>query len=53
VTLLTDLGAFLNEHQRCGELDGGVDGGTIWFDCGSGARIAHRAEDGDVLDLNG
>jgi hypothetical protein len=25
MTLLTDLDAFTREHDRCGELDGGVD----------------------------
>jgi hypothetical protein len=53
VTLLTDLGTFLNEHRRCGELDGGVDGGTIWLACECGARIARRADEGGTLDVNG
>jgi len=53
VTLLTELDAFYVDHRRCGDLDAGVDGVVIWFDCECGARIALRADDGDVLDLNG
>jgi hypothetical protein len=53
VSLLTELDAFFTNHRRCGELDADVDGVVIWFDCEYGARIARRADDGDVLDLNG
>jgi hypothetical protein len=53
VTLLTELDAFYLEHRRCGELEAGVEGPTVWFDCECGAPIARRADDGDVLDLNG
>jgi hypothetical protein len=53
VSLLTELDAFLTAHWRCGELDAGVEGPTVWFDCECGARIARRADDGDALDLNG
>jgi hypothetical protein len=53
VSLLTELDAFYTDHRRCGDLDAGVDGPTVWFDCECGARIARRADDGDVLDLNG
>jgi hypothetical protein len=53
VSLLTELDAFYVDHRRCGDLDAGVDGVVIWFDCECGARIARRADDGDVLDLNG
>ncbi len=51
MTLLTDLGAFLNEHRRCGELDGGVDGNIVWFGCECGAGIARRADEGHALDV--
>jgi hypothetical protein len=27
--LLAALDAFLQEHRRCGELDGGLDGDTV------------------------
>jgi hypothetical protein len=40
VTLLTDLGAFSTEHRRSGDLDAGVDGPVVWFDCQCGARPA-------------
>jgi hypothetical protein len=53
VSLLTDLDAFVTDHRRCGDLDAGVEGVMIWFDCECGARIARCADDGDVLDLNG
>jgi hypothetical protein len=53
VSLLTEPDAFYTEHRRCGELEVGVEGPTVWFDCECGARIAGRAGDGDVLDLNG
>jgi hypothetical protein len=53
VSLLTELDAFYTEHRRCGELDAGVEGPIVWFDCECGARIARRADDGDALDLNG
>jgi hypothetical protein len=33
VTLLTDLEAFYLDHRLCGELEAGVDEGTVWFDC--------------------
>jgi hypothetical protein len=31
--LLATLDAFLQEHRRCGELDGGVDGQWVWISC--------------------
>jgi hypothetical protein len=37
--LLTDLDGLYTEHQRCGELDGGVEGEVVWFDSECGARI--------------
>jgi hypothetical protein len=53
VNLLADLDAFLHEHRQCGDLSAGVEGPVVWFDCDCGARIARRADDRDVLDLNG
>jgi hypothetical protein len=35
------LVAFVAEHQRCGDLDGGKDDGYVWIACSCGARIAH------------
>jgi hypothetical protein len=40
--LLTALAAFLQEHRRCGELEGGVEGARVWMSCDCGAVIAHR-----------
>jgi hypothetical protein len=31
VALLADLSAFVNEHQHCGDLDGGVEGDRVWM----------------------
>ena len=42
-TVLAALTAFVAEHQRCGELDGGRDDGAIWLECSCGGRIAHPA----------
>ncbi len=40
--LLSALDAFLQEHRRCGELHGGVEGGRVWMACDCGAVILHR-----------
>jgi hypothetical protein len=32
VTLLDALYAFFQEHERCGDLDGGLDGDRVWDD---------------------
>jgi hypothetical protein len=39
--LLAALDAFLQEHRRCDELDGGVDGRRVWMACDCGASVAH------------
>ena len=39
--LLAALDAFMQEHRRCGELDGGMDGDRVWLTCDCGAGIAH------------
>jgi hypothetical protein len=39
--LLRDLYAFYLEHERCGELDGGVEGEIVWITCGAGI---HRCD---------
>jgi hypothetical protein len=38
---LAALDAFMQEHRRCGELDGGVDGERVWMacDCGPASHI--------------
>jgi hypothetical protein len=35
--------AFVVEHQRCGDLIGGVDDRYVWLECSCGARIVHPA----------
>src|SRR5215467_7267637 len=42
-TLLDDLHAFLQEHRRCGELDGGFDGAYVWLTCTCGAVLARSS----------
>ena len=42
MSLLTELDAFYTEHQRCGELEAGVEGPTVWFACRE-----HRAMQGE------
>jgi putative ABC transport system substrate-binding protein len=39
--LLTALDAFLQEHRRCGDLDGRVEDERIWMACDCGGGIAH------------
>ncbi len=33
---LAALDAFLQEHRRCGVLDGGVEGERVWMTCECG-----------------
>ena len=40
--LLAALDAFVQEHRRCGWLDGGVDAGRVWMTCDCGAMIVRR-----------
>ena len=40
--ILDALVAFVREHQRCGELDGGRDNGYIWRACSCGRRSSTR-----------
>jgi hypothetical protein len=40
--LLAALDAFLQEHRRCGDRDGGVEGERVWMSCDCGAVIARR-----------
>jgi hypothetical protein len=42
--LLTALDAFMQEHRRCGELDGGVEGERVWMACDCGAGILHPVQ---------
>jgi hypothetical protein len=42
--LLAALDAFLQEHRRCGELDGGVENERVWMACDCGANLVHPAQ---------
>jgi hypothetical protein len=48
VSLLTELDAFFTEHGRCGDLDAGVEGPVVWFDCECGASMARRADEDEA-----
>jgi hypothetical protein len=37
-TLFDALQAFFQEHQYCGELDGGVEGDCVWMSVRAGQR---------------
>jgi hypothetical protein len=50
---LTDVDAFLTDHDRCGEVKAGIEGDVVWFACECGARIVRRADEGDALDVHG
>jgi hypothetical protein len=41
--LLAALDAFVQEHRRCGELEGGVDGDVVWISCQCGAELSLTA----------
>ena len=51
--LLVALDAFLQEHRRCGDLDGGVDGERVWMECDCGAGVAHPITPAEPLDRTG
>jgi hypothetical protein len=36
---VTRLAALYQEHERCGDLDSGLDGDRVWMTCTSGAVI--------------
>jgi hypothetical protein len=37
--LLAALDAFLQEHRRCGDFFGGVEGERVWMSCECGAEL--------------
>jgi hypothetical protein len=43
VTLFDALQAFYQEHEYCGELDGGVEGDRVWMTCTRGAVLVRVA----------
>jgi hypothetical protein len=43
-TLFDALQAFYQEHRRCGDLDGGVEGDRVWMTCTCGAAIGRGAD---------
>jgi hypothetical protein len=45
VTLLDPLQAFFQEHQYCGDLDGGVEGDRVRMTCTCGAAINRNVDD--------
>ena len=47
--LLAALDAFVQEHRRCGELDGGIEAGRVWVVCSCSARIDRPVKPQDTL----
>jgi hypothetical protein len=45
VTLIAALDAFFQEHERCDDLDSGLDGDRVWMTCTCGAVIDRSADD--------
>jgi hypothetical protein len=43
--LLAALDVFVQEHRRCGELDGGVDGERVWMTCDCGAELVRTLDE--------
>ena len=37
--------AFVDDHKRCGDRDGGLDSGQVWMACSCGAQIVHPAKE--------
>jgi|GEM_PF-3469059 len=50
-TLLDDLDAFLQEHRRCGQMDGGFDGLRVRMTCDCGALLAREPSVGNISTL--
>ena len=46
--LLAALDAFVQEHRRCGDLNGGVERGRVWMACDSGADIVHPLQSAEL-----
>ena len=46
--LLAALDGFLQEHRRCGELEGGFGGSRVWMACDCHARIVHLVPGRDL-----
>jgi hypothetical protein len=42
--LLASLAAFFEEHERCGDLNGGVEGERVWMTCTCGVTISRTLE---------
>jgi len=45
VTLLDALYAFFQKHERCGDLDSGLDDDRVWMTCTCGAVMNPCADD--------
>ena len=44
--VIAALDAFVQEHRRCGELDGGGGGDVVWMSCDCGAQVVRSVIDG-------
>ena len=43
VTLFDALWTFYQEHEYCGDLDGGVEGDRVWMTSTCGAALVRRS----------
>ena len=41
--ILFALMAFVGEHRRCGDLEGGLEGDVVWLGCTCSARLVRPA----------
>jgi hypothetical protein len=48
-TVYEALEAFLHEHRRCGEMDGGVEDGRVWMTCSCEAGLSRSLARPDRL----
>ena len=53
MSLLSERDVFFTEHQRCGELDAGVDGPVVWIACDCGASMTRRVDESDAIAFDG
>jgi hypothetical protein len=47
MSLLTELDAFFTDHQRCGDLDAGVDDPVVCMACDRGASMGRLLDEGE------
>jgi len=43
--ILESFEAFVAEHRRCGDLDGGLDSGYVWLQCSRSGLLMQPASE--------